>query len=89
MNLGFWICLDDSVLCLKFCMYIYSSCAPIFFPQNICIVISLFFFLFLPFFFLNSFILFFYLFIFSLCFFLLFFVAVGLPVYLNIKVEGL
>ena len=59
-------------------MYIYSSCAPIF-PQNICIVISLFFFLFLPFF-LNLFIFF---------FFLLFFVAVGLPVYLNIKVEGL
>ena len=70
-------------------VYIIFLCSN-FFPQNICIVISLFFFfLFLPFFFFNLFFIFFILFFFSLCFFLLFFVAVGLPVYLNIKVEGL
>ena len=63
----------------KICMYMYSSCAPIF-PQNICIVISFF-----------SLSAFFYIFLFFIffSFHLLFFVAVGLPVYLNITVEGL
>ena len=70
-------------------VYILFLCSN-FFPQKICIVISLFiFFLSLSAFFKFIFILFFLFYFFSLCFFLLFFVAFGLPAYLNIKVEGL